>query len=179
MSTLTQGAVGWLIGRASRTVREIHAPGNPKEDEDDDITYNASVIFKWALEKQNTGQELTDGESKSEAERRLKIAQADIKEIERAERRGDVVAMELVDGVLTTQEVMLRNLGENLERAFGPSCLQMYNGILQRVAEKSRAFIDDCCDQQHDDDLEAPGTSTESGALLGSSGTETTDTDDS
>lgn len=87
--------------------------------------------------------DLLEGEATPALER-LRAAKADLAELERDERRRNLLRRQVVHDLLGRVAGVLRNCGEQLQQQFGPDALEILNEHLTSAeAEISRLFADE------------------------------------
>ena len=118
-------------------------------------SYDLREIAQWLAKRKGAsmapigaGQESTE-----DATRRLRVAQADERELLNAQKKGELVSSDLLTQFLPRQALLLRGFGEIAERHFGKECLVMFNDHIDSVCDSTEVFVADLCEPRNGDEF--------------------------
>jgi hypothetical protein len=108
-----QGVAAWVCGISPRSFRDRHAPRN------EDGSYNVQDVVASLTRAFEEDVDLVAGPIDSPSMERLRTARAEMAELDLAERRGQIVSVELFQGVMQAAFVPLRRFAEHQIKEHG------------------------------------------------------------
>ncbi len=133
MAAMPQGALAWLFGVSSRTIRD--RVGMPRNE---DNTYNAQDALAWHVTRlQPTDGDPLLGGFDSPALERFREARADREELELSVRRGQLVNLEEFNGWFDLEIAgPLRKNLQKLQRKYGNEAFELISNGLQQAVDR-------------------------------------------
>jgi len=113
LQSAPQAVAAWVCGLSPRSFRDRHAPRNG------DGTYNIREVVGSQLKSAHDEMDLPPGPSDSPAMERWRAARADWAELDLAERRGQVVSVQLIQEAIKEAFVPLRRFAEQQIKEHG------------------------------------------------------------
>ena len=118
--------------------------------------YNVREIVHWLLPKNKRGQVRSaysdnGDEEKKQADIRIRVAEAGLKELDLANRQGYLIPLDLIHECFGKVASALRKYGESIEKRLGREELLMFDATLDAAENALNKMFDDYNLREHAD----------------------------
>ena len=139
---------GVTVVHFDQTIRPLIPKDAIRKEKQSRMFYARAVIDAWAARRgpgpavpRDEDEALVFGGSDSPALERLRDEKAKIAKLDREEREGQLMPLDAVQQVLTAVAARLQNLGETLQRDFGPEASRVLNEAIEDARRDFRGWL--------------------------------------